>query len=262
MLDRLLPAAADGLHRAGVDADDVAHYLGVIEARVSSERTGSQWVLDSLVAMELAGENAPEVRYRTLVQSMLEAQASGAPVAEWPLAEVRTDEEPWRQSYATVGQVMTTELFSARPDDIIDLAANLMDWHEVRHVPVEGDEGQLEGLISHRAMMRVFTQRRGRESRPPLLVKDVMRKDPVTAAPGMLTLRAMQLMREHRISALPVVEADRLVGIVTERDLMRVATRLLERFLAPLGGPDGPAAPLPGAPSEDLPQAPSGPGNP
>lgn len=251
ILDVLLPAAARGLASVGVDADDAAHYLGVIEARVRTERTGAQWAIDSLVAMEAEGENASEVRCRALVQGMIDGQASGAPVAEWPLAEVRPDEEPWRQSYATVGQIMTTELFSVRGHDIVDLAAHLMDWHQVRHVPVEGAEGELEGLISHRAMMRVFTQRRGRER--SLLVRDVMRRDPVTVQPVTSTLRAMQLMREHRISALPVIEGGKLVGLVTERDLIRVSTRLLERFLAPLdaeasgrgSGTLGPATSLP-----------------
>lgn len=238
ILDELLPAAKRGLEAMEVDQDDVDHYLGVVEARVRSERTGARWALDSLFAMKAAGETAPEVRLRALVQGMLDGQLRGAPVSDWPLAEVRPDEEPWRQSFGTVGQVMTTELFSARPDDIIDLAANLMDWHQVRHVPVEGEGGELAGLVSHRAILRVFAQR-SRQLDEPLLVRDVMRRDPMTVEASTSTLRAMQIMQEHQISALPVVEEGRLVGLVTERDLIRVATRLLERCFEPSADPSG-----------------------
>ena len=242
--EELLPAAREGLAARGVASDDVDYYLGVIDDRVRTERTGAKWIVESLVSMASGSDATAEVRSRALVHAMLDAQAAGMPVSEWPLAEVRPDAEPWRQSFGTVGQVMSTELFSARPDDIVDLAAHLMDWHQVRHVPVEGEAGTLAGLVSHRAVLRVLTQRsvRGEE---PLLVRDIMRRDPLTAEPSTPTLSAMQSMRTHGISALPVVERGRLVGIVTERDLMRVATRLLERFLgepAPAAAPSPPAA--------------------
>ena len=230
ILSQLLPAARSGLKQMGVDADDIDHYLGVIETRVRSQRTGAQWVLDSLVAMEAKGDTSTELQHRALVRSMLEQQSLDTPISGWPLAEVRPHEEPWIQSLGTVGQVMTTDLFSARPDDIIDLAANLMDWHQVRHVPIESEGGKLVGLVSHRAILRAYTQRSS-QSENMILVQDVMLTDPVTVTPSTPTLEAMQTMRNHRISALPVVDGGRIVGIITERDLVAMATRLLERLL-------------------------------
>lgn len=53
-------------------------------------------------------------------------------------------------------------------------------------------------------------------------VKAWMTKDPVTAAPGMSIKAAWRLLQERRIRHLPVVDAGKLVGIVTDRDLRRV----------------------------------------
>jgi CBS domain-containing protein len=58
-----------------------------------------------------------------------------------------------------------------------------------------------------------------------------MRKDPITVTPQTRTLDAIETMRRHKVGCLPVVEDDRLVGIVTEHDFIEIATRLLEEEL-------------------------------
>jgi CBS domain-containing protein len=72
---------------------------------------------------------------------------------------------------------------------------------------------------------------RGAE-RTPVAVKDIMIGDPVTVTPATPTLEAIELMRRHKVGSLPVVEeGNRLVGIITERDLIRVAAMLFEKHL-------------------------------
>jgi CBS domain-containing protein len=125
---------------------------------------------------------------------------------------------------------MTQDLFTARPDDIVDFAATLMDWRHVRHVPVEDDNGLLVGLVSHRALLRLVAQGRvGRDHK--VLVAEIMNREPVTVTPDTRTVDAIRLMREKKLSCLPVVQENRLVGIVTEHDLIVVASRLLESYL-------------------------------
>ncbi|MFY0532825.1 CBS domain-containing protein [Nannocystis pusilla] len=58
-----------------------------------------------------------------------------------------------------------------------------------------------------------------------------MVKNPLTIGPEMPTLEVMKLMRERGISCLPVVEGDKLVGVITERDLIDVSAKLLESYL-------------------------------
>ena len=233
ILDKLLPAAQVGLEHMKVDGDDVEHFLRVLAERVESERTGARWVFDSLADMQKNGQHGAEVRFRALTDTMLKLQATGRPVHTWPLAGVTEGAEFWRQSFATAGQIMSTQLFSVRPEDIIDLAANLMDWHQVRHVPVEDSNGCLVGLVSHRAILRMFARGESAQQKE-VLIRSVMREDPVTGSVETPTIEAMRIMREHRVSCLPIVgDNHRLVGLVTERDLMNVSARLLERFLAP-----------------------------
>ena len=55
-----------------------------------------------------------------------------------------------------------------------------------------------------------------------------MTRDPVTVGPETPTLESIKLMRREGVGCLPVVKDDRLVGIVTERDLMNLASELLE----------------------------------
>lgn len=229
ILEELLPLADEGLREAGIDPDDIERYLGVIEQRVSKRRTGARWQLSSLENMGEAG--SMHERLRALTASMVEQQKNGLPVSDWALAEFCTSQD-WRESYRTVGQFMATDLFTVRPDDIVDFAASLMEWRYVRHVPVEDDAGRLLGLVSHRQLLRLVARGADKgDDGEPVMVRDIMRPDPKTVSPETTTVEAIRLMRENRLSCLPVVENDRLVGLVTEYDLIVVASRLLESVL-------------------------------
>jgi CBS domain-containing protein len=160
---------------------------------------------------------------------MIEQQQSGKPIAEWELAEFCLTQD-WRDSYRTVGQFMATDLFTVRPDDIVDFAASLMEWRYVRHVPVEDDSGHLLGLVSHRQLLRLVA-RGGRDGQTSM-VRDIMHSNPLSVAPETTTVEAIRIMREKRLSCLPVVKNGKLVGLVTEYDLIMVAGRLLESYLA------------------------------
>jgi CBS domain-containing protein len=227
ILKELLPLAERGLREAGIDADDIERYLGVIERRVASRRTGARWQLDSLENMKASG--SLHERLRALVASMVEQQENGSPIADWELAEFCGSQD-WRESYRTVGQFMATDLFTVRPDDIVDFAASLMEWRYVRHVPVEDDSGRLLGLISHRQLLRLIARGLDKETEP-VMVRDIMRPDPISVGPEATTVQAIRLMRENRLSCLPVVDGGKLVGLVTEHDLIVVASRLLEAVL-------------------------------
>ncbi|HED65233.1 MAG TPA: CBS domain-containing protein [Planctomycetes bacterium] len=224
ILDHLLPLAEKGLNDRGLRSDDVERYLGVIRERVGKGRTGSQWMLDSLESMRDARSDEA---YRALTATMTEEQEAGAPVHEWPLARVAGTEDI-RDSYRTVSQVMTRDLFTVHPEDLLDLAASVMDWEHLRHVPVEDQEGRLVGLVTYRTLLRIFGRRERRET---VAVSDVMRRNPNTIRPEASVSEAIRTMRENKLGCLPVVEDGRLVGIVTESDFMEVAARLLEEWL-------------------------------
>lgn len=229
--ERLIPLAREGLQHVGVDGTDIDRFLGIVEARVSGRRTGAAWILDSLAAMPRDAPN--DVRARALVNATLENQARGAPVHEWEpcrLAELDEGADEWRRSLQRVDQFMSTDLFTVGPDDLIDLAASVMEWEHIKYVPVEDDHGHLIGLITHRALLRLVARGKHREGEATA-VRDLMIDSPVTIPPETPTLDAMKAMRENSVGCLPVVENGKLVGILTEADLIRVSAFLLERFL-------------------------------
>jgi CBS domain-containing protein/gamma-glutamylcysteine synthetase len=228
ILEHLLPLARAGLQAVNIDSSDVDTYLGTIEERVRSGQTGARWMLDSLAAM--GGQGTADARARRLTSTILARQRS-EPVHAWPLVEAHEGED-WRASYQTVGQFMSTDLFTVRPNDLIDLAASMMEWRHVRHVPVEDDAGKLIGLISHRALLRLMANGRNGNSAEPIPVSQVMTPDPITVIPQTPTLEAIALMRSCQVGCLPVVENGFLIGLVTAHDFLSISAQLFEEQLA------------------------------
>lgn len=227
ILEELLPIARDGLIQEGLDAHDIDRYLGVIEERTKSKQTGAKWAIKSITEMD---ENIlADEKVRFITSEMIVNQKTDEPVHTWKLAKPNQTLD-WRATYMRLGQFMTEELFTVRPDDLLDLAASIMDWKHVRHVPVEDDKGEIVGLISHRAILREVARGRS-NTEDPAAVKDVMKENPITAAPEMLTVDAIRLMRKNKLGCLPVVDKGKLIGIITDHDLISVAGKLLEDYL-------------------------------
>lgn len=228
ILSTLVPLARKGLKVSGINDSDIDRYMGVIEARVGSKRTGAKWLLDSLKGMGTQG--TLEERLRNVTSGAIDYQQRGLPVHEWPLAEFCPSQD-WRDSYRTVGQFMTTDLFTVRPDDLIDFAASLMEWKHLRQVPVEDDFGDLVGLVGHRDLLRMIA-RGTLKGEDAASVRDLMKPNPISVEPSFPTVDAIRLMREKKVSSLPVVEDGKLVGIITEADLLGVASKVLEKMLS------------------------------
>lgn len=228
ILGELLPTARKGLQMKNIDGADIDRYLGVIQERVECGQTGAQWALSSLA--EMGDQGTPDERHRALTIATHARQRTGAPGHLWPLASLRRDAD-WRKSFRTVGQIMTRDVFTLHPEDVIDLAASLMDWEHLHRVPVEDQTGRLVGLLSQRSLLRLLARGYGKADRAPVAVSEVMKENPITASPEESTLDAMTRMREHKIGCLPVVEDGRLVGIITEHDFIDAAARLLEASL-------------------------------
>jgi CBS domain-containing protein/gamma-glutamyl:cysteine ligase YbdK (ATP-grasp superfamily) len=230
ILKELLPVARTGLRSAGIVTEDIDRYLGTIEERVRRERTGSQWALQSLAAMR--DRCSREACHRCLTAAMVENQKSGLPVHLWPLAELPAPPEPMSLE-ETVEDNMSTDLFTVRGDDLVRLAANMMDWRNICHVPVEDDEGRLIGLVTHRQMIRLLARKTPENAQRTFLVRDIMQLDPPTVAPELPIADAIEKMRKLGTDCFPVVVGQRLVGILTLGDLVRLASRYFGAPAAP-----------------------------
>jgi len=221
ILDTLLPLAEQGLADVGVDEADRHTYLGIIERRVRSGRTGSRWMTTSLDGMRNQGTSGQ--RLNSLTAAMVHRQQAGNPVADWNAAGL-DEGGAWRHNFVSIEQVMTTDLICVGADDPVELAANLMDWHKIRQVLVEDDAHRLVGLVSYRMIIRLAASGRALSE---VTVGSVMKRDPVCVPADLAPRRALELMRSFGIGALPVVVDEQLVGIVTEHDFMNIAGLLL-----------------------------------
>ena len=190
-------------------------------------------MLNSLAALN--DHEPAEMRARTLTATILARQKENKPAHEWKLAAAGelTD---WSQSYQTVGQFMATDLFTVRPDDLVDLAASLMDWRHIRHVPVEDEDGRLVGLVTHRGLLRLLSRGSTAADGNSLTVREIMKPNPTSVSSTTPTLEAIEIMQRSGIGCLPVVDNNQLVGIVTSYDFLTATASLFKQQLAASAG--------------------------
>lgn len=143
-----------------------------------------------------------------------------------------------------VREVMSTDVVTFGPDETVEVATRRLLERDVDGAPVVDAEGRVIGLLSSDDLLVQETQlhyptvfslfgaylelpsshrRFEAELRRAIaaVVSDVMTRDPITCGPDDTLERAATLLHEHRVSRLPVVEGDRLAGIVARGDLLR-----------------------------------------
>lgn len=225
VLERILPMAEEGLSDYPVESADVDKYLDVIRKRLEAGVTGSSWALRSLGKLKASGTKGE--RLAALTAATVRQQTAGTAVAEWGPADIH-EAGGWKYNYLRVEQYMTTSLTTVNQDELVELVAYLMDLREVRHVLIEDKDHRLVGIVSYRSVLRLMAEGRTQVEAESTPVSAVMERDPVTVAPETPTLEAIRKMRAHSLSALPVVKAGQLVGLVSEVDFMPMAYQLLE----------------------------------
>ncbi|MFC0298768.1 acetoin utilization AcuB family protein [Geobacillus jurassicus] len=128
-----------------------------------------------------------------------------------------------------VEQVMKTPVVTLRATNTIAEALQLLRHHRIRHLPVVDDEGHLLGLVTDRDL---------RDASPSIFhlhehlddlqkpVSTMMKTDVVVGHPLDFVEEAAALFYEHRIGCLPIVNNGKLVGIITQTDLLRTFIEL------------------------------------
>jgi CBS domain-containing membrane protein len=133
----------------------------------------------------------------------------------------------------TVGEVMTRDVVTVLEEQNLEFIDQGMKFLGFRHLPVvDGDK--LVGLVTQRDLLRfaVGAMEPGREMREAryeqnVFVAQVMNRDVETVTPDTPLVDAARLLRQHKHGCLPVVEGDKLVGIITESDFLDLAIKLL-----------------------------------
>lgn len=122
---------------------------------------------------------------------------------------------------------MSSELLSVEQNQKLSTVEDVMRMGRVRHVLVVDEDGELVGVVSQRdlflgGLLRAlgYGSRAKEHALDTLRVKDAMKTELVTTSPDTSLESAARLMAEKKIGCLPVLEAGRLVGILTEGDFV------------------------------------------
>lgn len=126
-----------------------------------------------------------------------------------------------------VREYMTTSPVTVTPEDSLGEALRLMKEHSIRRLPVMA-KGKIAGLVTEQDLMKASPSSATSLSIweinylfPKIKIKDIMTKEIFTVTPETILEEAALLMQENQISTLPVLDGDKLVGIITESDIFK-----------------------------------------
>jgi len=124
-----------------------------------------------------------------------------------------------------VVDVMTMETEAVSEDDSIGVALDILEREDYNSLPVTR-EGMLVGMITKLELLKAINNANSKMHPGPLdldneLVKDYMRQATVSVKPEDTLQAAASYMVEFRLRSLPVVRAGKLVGIISEGDIMK-----------------------------------------
>lgn len=133
-----------------------------------------------------------------------------------------------------VGRIMNTYLMTVPPDTSLQKAKEIIDEKRINHLLVVDKTGNLIGIVSDRDVKQSSASPATSLSvhelnylLTQLTVEPIMAKKIITISPGTTIERAALIMQKNRINALPVIEDEKLVGIITSTDVMRVLLRAI-----------------------------------
>lgn len=127
-----------------------------------------------------------------------------------------------------IHEIMHRDVYTIQPETTLKQAIHLLEKKRIRHLPVV-EETRLVGIVTDRDL---------REASPSILEKNphddtlnqpvssIMKREVITAHPLDFIEDAARLMYEHRIGCLPVLQEERLVGIVTHTDVLHTLIEL------------------------------------
>ncbi|MGZ8424363.1 MAG: CBS domain-containing protein [Candidatus Binatia bacterium] len=131
-----------------------------------------------------------------------------------------------------VREIMMGSPVTLKPEDTLDLANDVIALGRIRHIPIV-DGSRLVGIVTERdligaAAAQIFGLKQKSKSAllKSVLIKEVMKKRVITAAPDTPIKDIAQLMANKKIGCVPVVSDGMVVGLVTTTDILRYVESL------------------------------------
>ncbi|TYL46745.1 CBS domain-containing protein [Marinomonas sp. IMCC 4694] len=136
----------------------------------------------------------------------------------------------------TVADLMVTNLVTLKEHDSLAKAKELMQERNIRNIPITDDEGRCVGMLTQREYLRYAfhlvsqfgTQLMSKkEQQTP--ISHAMNKDILTLSPETDLDMAAEFFIENKYGCLPVTQDDKLVGILTPVDFVKLAHTMLNQ---------------------------------
>lgn len=129
-----------------------------------------------------------------------------------------------------VRDLMTREVATLGRNETLRTADDVMRLGRIRHLPVVDDDGLLAGIVSqrdlfHGGLLKALgygTHARG-QALDSLVVKEAMTTEVVTTTADTELREAAKIMLDRKIGCLVVLEGQKIVGILTEADFVKMA---------------------------------------
>ncbi len=127
--------------------------------------------------------------------------------------------------------IMTRQVITVRPDAPVEEAIDLMLTNNVSGLPVIDSAGQLVGIITEYDLLTMVFDCFGEENR----VSNYMNENPTTVSPETDWIDIVDVFRKQGIKRVPVMEDEKIVGVISRIDVLRTARdsrRLVREVLA------------------------------
>lgn len=126
----------------------------------------------------------------------------------------------------TARDIMTQTVITAKEDMILtDVIKLLLRWH-ISGVPIVDDEGKLVGIITEHDVVNCTLSGHAAKT----TAKEIMTKKVETYSPDMLVAEIINDFASRRIRRIPVVEGEKVIGIISRRDIIREMDRIYSQF--------------------------------
>ncbi len=133
---------------------------------------------------------------------------------------------------APISMIMTAPVFTLKKHDTLEKAEHLFKKHHIRHIPVVSND-VVVGMLSYTDLLRLsFADVTETEDADSMIynmftIKQVMKQNIITVSSSNSIKEVAEILASKEFHALPVVDNNKLVGIVTTTDLIKY---LLQQF--------------------------------
>ncbi|MBF25254.1 MAG: CBS domain-containing protein [Flavobacteriales bacterium] len=211
ILNELIPKAAIGLSSINIKSKDIEKYLNIIKERTTTRRNGSRWIIDSYDT--LSNKFSKQNSLTTITAEIIRNQKNNQPVHTWDIPQNSVVIN--NPSQLLIEECMERDINSINENDVFNLAVQINNWTQKNYMVVVNNKGNITGILNQ----EVFSNVDYINKRKDIVIKEIMKKRPLTISPSSNIAHALEIMNHKKVGFLPVVEDKLFIGIVQKKKL-------------------------------------------